>query len=62
MRFTCNSIAIRLPHIINDSPLQPQTKRISTRVFDPVYIIRRQSGLKRTSQNSAILQRAIRGY
>jgi hypothetical protein len=21
MRFTCNSIAIRLPHIINDSPL-----------------------------------------
>jgi hypothetical protein len=22
MRFTCNSIAIRLPHIINDSPLQ----------------------------------------
>jgi hypothetical protein len=22
MRFTCNTIAIRLPHIINDSPLQ----------------------------------------
>jgi hypothetical protein len=22
MRFTCNSIIIRLPHIINDSPLQ----------------------------------------
>jgi hypothetical protein len=25
MRFTCNSIAIRLPHAINDSPLQPVT-------------------------------------
>jgi hypothetical protein len=26
MRFTCNSIAIRLPHAINDTPLQKQPR------------------------------------
>jgi hypothetical protein len=35
MRFTCNTIAIRLPHAINDTPLQSHTDALYSELQPP---------------------------